>query len=176
VPDPEHEGVRLRRFRDEDVAMVLDLATDPYVASISTLPAGADDAEARAWIERQHARWRDGVGFSFAIADAADRAVGQIGLWLDRWDEGVGTVGYLIAPRDRGKGAAQRAVRAATTFAAAVPRIDRLEAFIEPANSASVRTAEGAGFECEGRVTHPRRPGGEPVEMIRFARGLSQIS
>ena len=36
---PSHGAVALRAYRDEDVAMVMDLATDPYVALIGTRPA-----------------------------------------------------------------------------------------------------------------------------------------
>ena len=37
-----------------------------------------------------------------------------------------------------------------TAFAWTLPELFRLEAFIEPSNQASVRTAEAAGFEYEG--------------------------
>jgi [ribosomal protein S5]-alanine N-acetyltransferase len=166
----EGDGVRLRRFDPGDTAMVVDLATDPYVAAVSTLPVRADEAAALAWIERQHARWTDGTGFSFAVADAAsDRALGQLGLWLDRRPEGVGSIGYLVAPGARGRGVARRALQAASRFAFTLPGIDRLDLFVEPVNAASLRTAAKAGYECVEKVPRPRRPGGADVEMLRWS-------
>jgi [ribosomal protein S5]-alanine N-acetyltransferase len=134
APRPECDGVRLSPFRHVDLPMVPDLATDSSVAAISTLPAGADADAARAWIERQHARWRQGAGFSFAVADVlTDRAL-------------------------------------------TLPGLDRLEMFVEPGNTASVRTAERAGYRREEAVLHPRRPGTEPIGMLRFALERPQTS
>ncbi len=171
APAPEADGVRLRAFGDDDADTVVDLAGDPYVAAISTLPAAADEDAAREWIRRQHRRWADGAGFSFAVADAStDHALGQVGLWLDRWAEGVGTGGYLVAPRSRRRGVATRALHAVTAFAATVPALGRLELFVEPGNTASARTAQRAGYHRVDVVPHPRRPGGGPVPMVRFSR------
>ena len=165
---PEQDGIRLRAFRDA-VGTVVDLASDPSVAAISTLPLAADEDAAREWIRRQHRRWTDGAGCSFAVADGGtDRALGQVGLWLDRWAEGVATVGYPVAPSGRGRGVATRALCAVTGFAATLSGLDRLELFVEPADTASGRTAQRAGYRRLDAVRHPRRPGGEPVPMVRF--------
>ncbi|MEX5718842.1 GNAT family N-acetyltransferase [Geodermatophilus maliterrae] len=171
VTAPEEDGIRLRPFRDGDWPAVVDLSSDPYVAAISTLPSAADEDAAREWIRRQHRRWTDGAGFSFAVADTTtDRAAGQIGLWLDRWGVGVGTVGYLVAPHARRRGVATRALRAVTAFAATLPGLDRLELFVEPGDTTSVRTAERAGYRRVDVVAHPRRTGGGTVDMVRFTR------
>ncbi len=60
----------LRAFAEDDVPMVLDLANDPYVPLIGTLPAHADEEQARDWIHRQLDRWDEGAGYSFAVAEA----------------------------------------------------------------------------------------------------------
>jgi ribosomal-protein-alanine N-acetyltransferase len=41
-------GVVLRAFRLDDVAMAVELASDPYVPLTGSLPANADEAQARA--------------------------------------------------------------------------------------------------------------------------------
>ena len=164
----EGDGVRLRRFGPGDVAMVVDLAGDPYVVAVSTLPADADEAQALVWIERQHGRWTDGTGFSFAVADAAtDRAVGQLGVWLA--PGATATLGYLVAPRERGRGFAARALRTASAFAFTLPDVERLDLYVEPANAASLRTAQRAGYRCQEPVLRPRRPGGPDVAMLRWS-------
>jgi ribosomal-protein-alanine N-acetyltransferase len=151
--------------------MVVDLSTDSYVPLISSLPARVGERGAQEWLARQRGRRAEGAGFSFAVADAStDRAVGQLGLWLGRWEEGVGTVGYLVAPRDRGRGVAVRALQAVDDLAWSLPRLDRLELFVEPSNVASIRTAAGAGYRHDAVVRHPRQAGGLDVETQRWVR------
>jgi ribosomal-protein-alanine N-acetyltransferase len=41
-------GVVLRAFRLDDVAMAVELASDPYVPLTGSLPANAEEAQARA--------------------------------------------------------------------------------------------------------------------------------
>ena len=84
----------LRAYSDADADVVVDLATDPYVPLIGTIPAYADLAQALAWIQRQRDRFAEGAGYLFAIADAdTDRALGSIGLGLSMLPEGRASVG-----------------------------------------------------------------------------------
>ncbi|SDM05604.1 Acetyltransferase (GNAT) domain-containing protein [Geodermatophilus siccatus] len=101
---------------------------------------------------------------------STDRAPGQLGLWLAREEEGAGTVGYLVVPRGRGGGTAGRALRGVEDLAWSLPRLDRLELFVEPRNTASTRTAGRAGYRRDAAVGHPRQPGGPDVEMRRWVR------
>lgn len=129
----------------------MDLATDPYVPLIGTLPPNADREQAGGWIARQQQRLVQGAGFSFAIADArSDEALGSIGLGLAHREQGRASVGYSVAPRARGHRVAADALSAVVSFAWSIPELFRLEAHIEPWNIASIRTAEAAGFQHEG--------------------------
>jgi RimJ/RimL family protein N-acetyltransferase len=163
---PASGGVRLRAFELRDTAMVRDLATDPYVPLVGTLVAHATEQQAVEWIERQHDRLRTGTGYSFCAAAAADdRAVGQVGLWVKDVADGRATAGYGVAPRARGRGVAADALRAVTAFAWSLPALHRVELYIEPWNVASVRTAENAGYEREGRLRSHQVIGGRRVDM-----------
>lgn len=162
--------VVLRAFGAGDVAMVRELATDPYVPLIGTLPAAADDDQARAWIDRQHAHHVDGTGFSFAVADAAgDRALGAVGLYLRELTEGRATAGYSTAPGARGHGTAAHALRAVTSFAWTIPDLHRVALYVEPWNTASVRTAERAGYRREGLLRSHTEVAGRRRDMLLFA-------
>jgi ribosomal-protein-alanine N-acetyltransferase len=162
--------VVLRAFSPVDLPMALDLSTDPYVPLIGTLPAHATEAGAAAWVERQQGRWAEGAGFSFAIAEAATgRAVGSAGLWLRQLPEGRATAGYSIAPSDRGRGLAAAALTALTAFAWTIPALHRVELHIEPWNTASVRTAESAGYLREGLMRSHTEIGGRRRDMLLLA-------
>lgn len=160
-------SVVLRAFRPGDVAMAVELATDPYVPRTGTLPADADEAQALEWVERQRRRLAEGYGWSFAIADAAsDRAIGSAGLWFTDVP-GEFTVGYGVVPSARGRGVATAALRLLVEFAWGAPAAWRVVAHVEPWNTASVRAAERVGFRPDGTARH--EIGGELHEVLVLA-------
>lgn len=168
--DPVYGSVRLRKFDDQDAAMALDLSQDPYVPNIGTLPACATEEEALLWVERQRQRYADGTGFSFAIADlSTDRALGGIGLWVKNLEEGRATAGYSVAARERGNNFASAALTALTQFAWTLPQLHRIELYIEPWNTASIRVAERAGYVREGLLRSHQSIGGSRRDMILYA-------
>jgi len=162
--------VVLREFEVRDVPMAIEASTDPYISLIGTLPANASEQEAQDWVDRQRGRLAEGLGFSFAIAEAdTDRAVGGIGLWLSGLRQGRATVGYSIIPSARGRGLAAAALIAVTEFAWTIPALHRIELYIEPWNEGSVRTAERAGYGREGLLRSHQEIGGRRRDMLLYA-------
>jgi len=167
---PAAGGVVLRPFTDDDLPMVLDLATDPYVPLIGTLPGNASEEEALAYLERNRGRWAEGRGFSFAIAEAATwRAVGGLGVWLSELPHGRAEIGYSVMPSARGHGYAAAALAAGTAFAWTLPGLYRVQLHIEEWNVASVRTAERAGYQREGLLRSYLEIGGRRRDMLLYA-------
>ena len=165
-----HGPVVLREFSDRDVPMVRELATDPYVPLIGSLPANASPPEAQDWIDRQRGRLAEGAGFSFAIAEASTgRCVGGVGLWLTALAHGRATAGYSVIPSARGQGLAAAALTAVTSFAWSIPALYRIELYIEPWNQGSIRTAERAGYEREGLLRSHQEIGGRRRDMLLYA-------
>lgn len=169
-PLPTYDGVVLRPFSDADVAMLLDLATDPYLPLIGSLPANATRQQALDFIARQRDRWETGAGYSFCVADRDDdRALGTAGLWLRDLAQGRATVGYTVSPRARRRGVAVKALRALTTFAWTIPEIFRIEAYIEPWNAGSIRVAESVGYVREGLLRSHQVIGDRRADMLVYA-------
>ena len=162
--------VVLRRFSASDVPMVRELSTDPYVPLIGTLAPNASQQEAEAYIDRQLGRLAEGIGLSFAIAEAGtDRAVGGIGLWLQELIHGRATAGYSVAPSARGRGLASAALTALTSYAWSIPGLHRIELYIEPWNTGSTKAAEKAGYEREGLLRSHQEIGGRRRDMLIYA-------
>jgi [ribosomal protein S5]-alanine N-acetyltransferase len=162
---------RLRPFALSDLDVVRQAAADPLIPLITTVPAAFTEAEGRRFIERQWSRAEEGTGYSFAIADAiTGRAVGQTGLWLRDISEGRASVGYWVAASARGRGVAACAVMALARWAHHELKIPRLELYVEPGNTASIRTAERAGFQREGLLRGWQEVGGERKDMFIYAR------
>ena len=167
---PTHGAVVLREFADEDAHLALELGDDPYVPLIGSLPALPTDDQALAWIHRQRGRLAEGIGLSFAIAEAqSGNAVGTIGLWLQNLSAGRATAGYSVSPLHRGRGIASDALRALTTFAWTIPALYRVELYIEPWNDGSIHVAAACGYLREGLLRSHQEIGGTRRDMLLYA-------
>lgn len=161
--------VTLRSFRPSDVAVVQEASDDDLVPLITSVPAVNDRDAALAFIERQHDRLRTRAGYSFAIADRDDRAVGQIGLWLRDEEHGRASIGYWIQPSSRKLGYAADALSTLVVWARTIPQLNRIELCVEPWNEASWRTAERAGFEREGLLRSWQVVDQSPRDMFMYS-------
>ena len=88
-----------------------------------------------------------------------DTCLGHV--FIERDDDGRGSVGYWLLEDGRGKGRATRAVRLMASWALPEMRLGRLQLHTDPENVASQRVAERAGFTREGvfRGYNVRRDG-----------------
>ena len=139
------------------------------------LPAierAASDTEIRKWFDLHTRRptdylaakreaWAEGTGASFAICDATrpETCLGHV--FIERDDDGRGSIGYWLLEDGRGKGRGTRAVRLMASWALPEMRLGRLQLHTDPENVASQRVAERAGFTREGvlRAYNGRRDG-----------------
>ncbi len=150
-PVVEAYGVRLRPFRAEDSADVVDGCADPLTQRfVSNLPTPYTETDARWWIDvGAPAAWTGG-GAAYAIADpATDRLLGAVGLSNPVPARGQLEIGYWMRPAARGRGLATAATRALSEHAFATGTA-RLELLTEPENGPSQRVALAAGFRYEG--------------------------
>jgi RimJ/RimL family protein N-acetyltransferase len=167
---PTYGSVVLRAFTDEDAHLAVELGDDPYIPLIGSLPAVPTAQQALEWIQRQRGRLDEGIGLSFAIADAgSNSAVGAIGLWLRNLSAGRASAGYSVAPAHRGRGIASSALKALTAFAWTIPALHRVELYIEPWNNSSIHVAEAAGYQREGLLRSYQEIGGTRRDMLLYA-------
>lgn len=170
LPQLGNERVRLRAFGDSDVALIRAASSDPLIPLITTVPTNPSEAEALAFIARQHQRVTTGAGYSFAIADAStDAAVGQIGLWPRAVDPGRASIGYWVQEAFRDEGYASAALGLLTDWALHAGGFERLELAVEPWNQSSWRLAEGTGFQREGLMRQWQTVGDERRDMFLYA-------
>lgn len=169
-PPPTHGGIVLRPFRDIDSEMLRDLSTDPYLPLIGSLPPNATTQQAQDFIDRQHQRLSSGAGYSFCVADRMDdRALGTAGLWIARLPEGRATIGYAVAPAARRRGVAGHALQALTAFAWTIPELMRIELYVEPWNTGSIKVAESAGYHREGLLRSHQPIGDRAADVLLYA-------
>jgi RimJ/RimL family protein N-acetyltransferase len=82
---------------------------------------------------------------------------------------GRATAGYSVAPAHRGRGIASSALKALTAFTWTIPALHRIELYIEPWNSNSIRVAEASGFQREGLLRSHQEIGGTRRDMLLYA-------
>ena len=143
-------ALRLRPPRPQEAAAALAMLTDPDVAQWNAAPLVVDLPSARAWCERG-ADWASGGHATFSILDAATgEYAGNISVFELDLEQSVASVGYRVAPAQRGRGVAAAALAAVRDWVFADVGIVRLQLFHAVPNVASCRVAERGGFLLEG--------------------------
>lgn len=157
-PVVKGRGVILRppRASDHDAWAGLRAASHAYLQRWE--PLWPEDDLSRAAFKRRlaiYAREMEGGNAwpFFIFADADQSLVGAITLSnIRRGVAETGTLGYWIGQRHAGAGHATAAVRAMLAYAFGDLKLHRVEAACVPANVASRRVLEKAGFEHEGQA------------------------
>jgi RimJ/RimL family protein N-acetyltransferase len=160
--------VTLRAWEPQDAPAVYAACQDPEIARYIPIPQPYTESSAREFVATRRAEREGDEERSFAITDAHSGAVvGAIS--RRRRAEHHAEVGYWLAPEARGRGLATRALRLVTdwSFEAGLVRLDLCT---HPANAASGRVAERAGFAREGvrRAWYIDRDG-EPQDVVFYA-------
>ncbi len=168
---PAGDAFTLRAWSLDDLPLVREASADPYIPLITTVPSVYSQAAGVEFVERQWRRAANGESFSFVIARDHDlRPVGAAS--FRPFEDGRASLGYWVAASARGRGAALNALRAMTVWGLVTLRLPRLELHVEPWNTASLRTAERAGFRREGLVRGGRWIAGEPRDTVVYTRLL----
>lgn len=162
-------GFALRPWRPSDLPLVREASEDDYIPLITTVPSPYSESAGVAFVERQWGRATTRAGYTFVIVTSAGRPVGQVGLWLRDLEQGRASLGYWVVKSARGQGAAVAAVNAVVGWALRDLRIPRLELWVEPWNTASVRTAERAGFQREGLLRGWQKIGNKRRDMFMYS-------
>jgi RimJ/RimL family protein N-acetyltransferase len=127
------------------------LEGDPDLERFTLLPSNPDGQFLAGWLGRYEQGWDDGSCAGFAVRSADDGRVLGFGAFVRlELDHRQGEVGYAVSPAARGRGVASRTVALLTRWGFDVLELERIELRIDPANGASVRVAERAGYRLDG--------------------------
>jgi RimJ/RimL family protein N-acetyltransferase len=152
---------------DDDVPAIARACDDPDTARfIPDMPAPYTEADARSFLAAVRANWADGSVYVWAITDGGPDLLGTVALHVGERT----AVGYWVAPWTRNRGLATRAVETLSAWALVDGGFDRLELTTDPENTASMRVAEKAGFECEGVVAGYVQTTSGPRDSVVFSR------
>ena len=162
--------VRLRLIADEDLAAIVEAVQDPDIPRFTTVPTPYGEDEAKLWQRTAAAGLRSGSDLATVIGDAEDGTLlGSVGLHNLDPESGRCSAGYWVAAPARGRGIAARALRLLSAYAFREFGVQRIELWIEPANTASLGVAEAVGFHREGLLRSFMHVGGERRDMLMYS-------
>jgi RimJ/RimL family protein N-acetyltransferase len=175
-PDPPiGDGrIRLRLPVAADEPAVFDACQDSEIQRWVPIPVPYRREHAHEWIADAESAWSGGRYGALAIADASgDRFLGAIG--LRPIEEHRASIGYWVAPAERGRGVATRAVRLLGHWALLRLSLPRLELYHFVGNAGSGRVAEKVGFRREGVLRAYVVVRGEARDCVMYSLLASDI-
>ncbi len=159
-------GVRLRLLELADATWIASAVTAGETCCLDPRPGPHSADDARAMIALWDELRGEGRGLALAAQDE-DRLVGL--LVLQTAAPGDVEVAYWIAAAERGRGYATRAVGLVSRWLAESRGARRVWLETDPANRASQRVAEKAGFVRERLARDHCVRGGVPQDCVIYA-------
>lgn len=145
----------LRPLEAGDEAEIGEAMKDPEVlrwAAGRTVSSAAESERAGIWLNARIGAWSSGTA-PFAVTDGdGGPLLGYVGLRDIHRAPDQAVAAYWVTPAARGRAVAARALDAAATWAFTSLRLHRVSLDHALGNPASCRTAERAGFRCEGTM------------------------
>jgi RimJ/RimL family protein N-acetyltransferase len=175
-PDPPlvDDHIRLRLPVANDEASVFEACQDLEIQRWVPIPVPYRWEHAHGWIAGAQSGWSDGRRGDLAIADvSSDRFLGAIG--LRPIAEHRASIGYWVAPPERGRGVATAAVRLLGRWALITLGLQRLELYHLVGNDASGWVAEKLGFQREGVLRAYVEVRGELRDCVMYSLVASDV-
>jgi RimJ/RimL family protein N-acetyltransferase len=165
--------LRLRWLTCADAPAQSALFADPVLRRYGGSPPWTEHAQAEAAVAGQLAAYADGSSLLFAITLAATgEVIGNTRLF-DFFDQNRrAELGYILGQGHQGQGYMREALTATLDYAFGALALNRVEADVDPRNTASRRALERLGFQQEGYLRERWIVGGEVCDTVLY--GLLQ--
>lgn len=161
--------VTLRWISEDDVDGLYDVFSDPQVMRYwSSVPLA--NREAAVEMQQEIASGNQNetmLKWGLALRES-NTVIGTTTLFNLSLDNGRAEIGYAMARAYWGKGYMSEALQALVSHAFEVMQLRRLEADVDPRNSASIRTLERLGFQREGYLRERWHVGGETQDALFY--------
>ncbi len=162
--------LHLRPWEASDADVVQAACSDPVVQRWTQVPVPYTSGHARAWVADADRRWREDGKLGLAVCDSTTGRVLAAVVLRPGCDSATWDVGCWAAAWGRGTGVVPAAVAALARWGFAVLGAERVEWMCDPANGASRRAAQKAGFTPEGVLRGGMQHRGRAVDGWVAAR------
>lgn len=166
-PDLETERLDLRALERGDRDAVFSIFSDHEVMRYWNAPPMTDIGEAREFIAKARASFSKRLSIRWGIVRRSDGLlIGTCALFHFNGDNHCAEIGYALAKDHWGLGFNHEALVAVIDYAFLTLNLHRLEAELDPRNSASIRTLHRLGFTWEGVLRDRCIVGGEISDSL----------
>ena len=163
------ERVVLRWVSENDIDSLYEIFSDPQVMRYWATPPYTT-REAAVQLQREIASGNENetmIKWGLALRDS-DRLIGTTTLFNLSLENGRAELGYAMGREHWGKGYMNEALQALVVHAFEVMNLRRLEADVDPRNTASIRTLERLGFQKEGYLRERWHVNGEIQDALFY--------
>ncbi|MCQ4165708.1 GNAT family N-acetyltransferase [Tahibacter harae] len=169
VPVLESPRLQLRSIDRGDLDRIYALHSDPRAMRYWSFPAWTAPQQARDWfLRQQHFCAQEEVWPWAVVRREDDRLIGLFTLFAVNRLQRRAELGYLLDSAHWGRGYAQEAARLVLAYAFDALELARVEADIDPRNSASCRLVERLGFQREGLLRERWHVAGEIADTAFY--------
>lgn len=169
LPVIETERIRLRHLEESDTDSLFEIFSDREALRFWSSPPYKERAEAEKLLAEIHEYFRQKTLFQWGIAHKSDdKIIGTTTLFRLDEQSRRAEIGYILNRRFWGNGYVNEALTALLDFAFEKMNLHRIEADIDPRNTASVKTVERLGFEREGLLRERWIVGGEIQDSLFY--------
>jgi ribosomal-protein-alanine N-acetyltransferase len=145
--------ITLRFLTAADAPALYGIFSDREVMRFWSRPPMVDPHEATAHVQDVCANYRSGDALQLGIERNSDHSlIGTCTLFHFHWGSRRAELGYALARAAWGQGLMHEALNALLTHAFNRVDLRRIEADIDPRNTASARSLERLGFRKEGHL------------------------
>ena len=163
------ERVVLRWISEDDIDGLYEIFSDPQVMRYWSSPP-IDNREAAVELQRDIAASNEKntmLKWGLALRES-NAVIGTATLFHLNLDNGRAEIGYAMGRAYWGKGYMNEALQALVSHAFEVMNLRRLEADVDPRNTASIRTLERLGFQREGFLRERWNVDGEIQDALFY--------
>ncbi len=169
LPELIGERVILRRFRTDDLDDLYAVHSDAEVMRYWSFPAWTELSQARERLANAMAGHDSQRLLCWALAERSDdRLIGGVTLFAIDRAQGRAEIGYSLRSDRWGRGLAREALQLALAHAFDTLGLRRVEADIDPRNTASCALAERLGFVREGLLREHWHVAGELQDSAMY--------
>ena len=154
--------VSLRWISAKDTDAFFAIYSNPEVMRYWSTPPLADREAAANLIKKIHEDWKRRVILKWGIAlRSNDHLIGSITLFNLDFNHRRSEIGYALGREYWGQGYMNEALMALLKYAFEDLNLHRIEADVDPRNTASIKTVERLGFQREGYLRERWQINGE---------------
>ena len=141
----------IRLVSAADLPSLFVVNSDDQVTRYLPYPSWQTSADGDAWLARMRALGDAGTALQFVICNTASgQVLGSCLLFRFDGSSARAELGYVLGRAHWGQGVMFEALQALLTLAFGGLGLRRIEAEVNPANTASTRLLDRLGFTCEG--------------------------